>query len=267
MEDKVVDQPVRLLQFTDPHLGELPDSQLLGVNTDHSLCQLRELALARHGRADYLLATGDISNDGSLLSYQRFRQLTEPLAAQHCWLPGNHDDVQVMATSLGGGLNKLIELQHWRIVLLNSAVPGEVGGALAELELQWLADVLAANDERHVLVCLHHHPVACGSAWLDRQQVANADQLFALLEQHSRVRALLWGHIHQHVDEYRQGMRLLATPSCCIQFAVNSDDFKLDEQQPGYRWLELYADGRLETGIERLPAGTVAADLSNSSGY
>ncbi|KTC63185.1 hypothetical protein AO262_22830 [Pseudomonas fluorescens ABAC62] len=47
-------------------------------------------------------------------------------------------------------------------------------------------------------------------------------------------------------------MRLLASPSTCIQFAPGSEDFKVSEQAPGYRWLRLHGDGRLETGVERV---------------
>ena len=269
MNDMYVNQPVTLIQVTDPHFSEQSATTLLGLDTDDSFTKVRDQALAERGVADWLLVTGDLSNDGSLASYQRFQQQSQPLARQQRWLPGNHDDEQAMCVAVGanGCLQKNIMLPHWSIVLLNSAVPGQVGGTLTEEELLFLSETLAQSGDRHVMVCLHHHPVACGCDWLDQQQVSNADKLFEILDRFSNVKAVLWGHVHQHIDLWRKGVRLLATPSCCLQFAANSMEFKLSQEQPGYRWLELYADGRLETGVERLPQGSVVVDAENSEGY
>ena len=45
-------------------------------------------------------------------------------------------------------------------------------------------------------------------------------------------------------------MRLMGTPSTCMQFEQEADEFSLDSRPPAYRWLELGDDGSLETGIE-----------------
>ena len=90
--------------------------------------------------------------------------------------------------------------------------------------------------------------------------------MFAIVERYPQVRGLLWGHIHQTWDELREGLRLMATPSTCIQFAAQSEDFKVSEEQPGYRWLRLHADGRLETGVERARDFEVKLDF-DSPGY
>ena len=61
-------------------------------------------------------------------------------------------------------------------------------------------------------------------------------------------------------------MRLLASPSTCIQFAPASEDFATDNQAPGYRWLRLYDDGRVETAISRLADGSFQPD-PGATGY
>jgi len=58
----------------------------------------------------------------------------------------------------------------------------------------------------------------------------------------------------------------MATPSTSIQFKPMTADFALDPQPPGYRWLELQADGHINTGIERLAELPAGLDLS-SGGY
>ena len=66
------------------------------------------------------------------------------------------------------------------------------------------------------------------------------------------MRAVIWGHVHQTFEQQRKGVRLLATPSTCVQFLPDSKEFAVDMVPPGYRWLELYPDGTLKTGVERL---------------
>ena len=61
-------------------------------------------------------------------------------------------------------------------------------------------------------------------------------------------------------------MRLIASPSTCIQFEPGSDDFKVGEQAPGYRWLRLVAGWRLETGVERVTGFDFQVDYG-SNGY
>jgi len=76
----------------------------------------------------------------------------------------------------------------------------------------------------------------------------------------------LWGHVHQQLQLERDGVLLMSTPSSCIQFAPGSADFKVDDQSPGYRWLDLHADGRIETGVSRVSGVDFEFDL-DSSGY
>jgi Icc protein len=77
---------------------------------------------------------------------------------------------------------------------------------------------------------------------------------------------VLWGHIHQHLDLYRGDVRLLATPSTCIQFQAGSDDFAVEPLAPGFRWLDLHSDGTLDTGVERATDFQYQLD-TDSNGY
>ncbi|MNG26033.1 3',5'-cyclic adenosine monophosphate phosphodiesterase CpdA [compost metagenome] len=57
-------------------------------------------------------------------------------------------------------------------------------------------------------------------------------------------------------------MRLLASPSTCVQFAPGSEDFCVGNEAPGYRWLRLMRDGRVETGVSRVTGITFEVDYS-----
>ena len=64
----------------------------------------------------------------------------------------------------------------------------------------------------------------------------------------------------------RGDVLLLSAPSTCIQFLPNSVGFAVDMTAPGYRWLELHPDGRIDTGIERLDTIPGQIDLA-AGGY
>jgi Icc protein len=263
-----VNDPVMLVQLSDSHLFADTHGTLLGMNTRDSLQKVIDLVLAQQPQIDLLVASGDLSQDGSLESYQQFRQLSAQLAAPARWIPGNHDEPMVMerAATQSSLLEPVVDIGNWRITLLDSAVPGSVPGFLADEQLQLLARALSEAPQRHHLVCFHHHPVSIGCPWMEPIGLRNPEALFAVLDRFPQVRAVLWGHVHQEIDRMRNDVRLLASPSTCIQFAPGSEDFKVDTLAPGYRWLRLLPDGQLETGVERVSGFVFEVDYG-SSGY
>lgn len=259
---------VCVIQLTDSHIFAEPQQRLLGLDTLESLNAVIDQVLAERPQIDLVLATGDITQDGSAAAYQRFIDAVARIPQDCHWLPGNHDDAALMA-ELGQalGLNRAwVDIGQWRIVLLDSSVPGSVAGYLDAQQLARLDQALAGAGQRHVLICLHHHPVSIGSDWMEPIGLGNADQLWARLDADPRVRGVLWGHIHQRLEQQRGAIRLLASPSTCVQFAVASSDFATDNQPPGYRWLRLYDDGRIDTAVSRLPAGSFLPD-AGAAGY
>lgn len=258
------DSSVLLVQLSDSHLFTEADGKLLGMDTQDSLQRVIERVLQEQPRIDLLLASGDLSQDGSAASYERFRQLTAAIPAPARWFPGNHDDLPAMQAACAGSdlLEPVVDLGNWRIILLDSSIPGAVPGYLAEPQLALLERALGEAPERHHLICLHHHPVSIGCRWMEPIGLRNPEALFAVLERFAQVRALLWGHVHQEFDQQRGGVRLLASPSTCVQFAPGSEEFQADGTAPGYRWLRLFDDGRLETGVSRVTGITFEVDYS-----
>jgi Icc protein len=228
-----------------------------GVATDATLRAVLDHAAASAVPPVAVLATGDLVQDETRAGYRRFRNLLAPLGLPVLCVPGNHDAPELMAEELatppfqvGGSA----DFGPWRVIALSTWTAQDDGGRLADAELARLGAALADPAPAHLLVALHHHPVPMGSQWLDGVALRNADALFALVDGHPRVRALLWGHVHQASDRLRGGLRLLSTPSTCAQFRPGSASFAIDERPPGYRWLDLRPDGRLDTEVVWLPA-------------
>ena len=261
---------ISLVQVTDCHLSQSRGGTLLEMDTDDSLGAVLQIVREERSELDLILATGDLSDHGAEGAYVRLLGYLDDFCVPHCWLPGNHDDRAAMERSFPAEsrLYSEITIGHWHIVMLDSQIPGEVGGQLGDTQITLLERALKHADEKnaHVLICLHHQPVPVGSDWLDKQQVSDADALFKLTDQHPQVKGILWGHVHQQVDFERNGVKLMATPSTCVQFAPELEDFRVDDKGPGYRWLELTPEGDIRTGVSRVTSREFRVDLE-SGGY
>jgi 3',5'-cyclic-AMP phosphodiesterase len=256
---------VRLLQLSDPHLFANPHGKLRGVETLASLQCVLAHAGARKLNVDAVLCTGDIVNDEPE-GYQHFARLLGNLGKPVYCVPGNHDDPTRLRAALAAPPFQVgghVDLGAWRIVLLDSCVPGQAGGSISPAQLRAL-DAALSGSERYAMICVHHHPVPMASRWLDAVGIDNADALFEVLDAHQQVRAISWGHVHQCYEARRQGVRLLATPSTCAQFLPLSADFAVDARPPAYRRITLRTDGTLETEVVWVQQATQVFDQASS---
>ena len=247
--------PLKVIQITDTHIRSRPGSRLWGVDVDQSLNAVLEHVRNEHWPADLVLLTGDLVQDEGAAAYQRLIEFMQPMQTPVYCLPGNHDDPTVMAETLvSAQVSFQRHLIHgaWQFIFLDSSLRGTPAGHLGDAELNYLDDALSSHPGQHAMVCLHHHPVTVNTPWLDTMVVDDSDEFFAVLEKHSQVRAVIWGHIHQSFSCQYKNMQLFATPSTCVQFKPGSIDAQDDEISPGYRWFELNPDGSLLTGVERV---------------
>jgi Icc protein len=245
-----------LLHITDTHLHAAAESRMRGVCTAASFAAVVQHAMANTDRPDAILATGDLVQDETRAGYERLRDTLSPTGLPVYCLPGNHDAPDIMIDVLDHGPFQVggeLRAGNWSLLLLDSHSAGDDGGRLDDTELARLRDTLSAAAASHYLVCLHHHPLPMGSRWLDGVALRNGDEFLDLLDESSSVRGVLWGHVHQASDRQRHGVRLMSTPSTCLQFLPNSDSFAVDSRPPGYRWLNLMANGRIDTEVVWVP--------------
>lgn len=264
---------MRIVQVTDPHLFADPSAQLLGVNTALSLESVLNTIKAVHYPADFMLATGDISQDYSGESYHNFVRAITPLNFPCHYLPGNHDDPRIMRLNMQGpniyGQQRILA-GSWQIIMLDSTVRGKPGGHMADSEIDMIKSAVADQPDRHTLLVMHHNPILVKCQWLDQHCMDNGSDFIEQVSQIPQVKGLLWGHVHQQLDKKHLGphgeISLMATPSTCIQFKPLSSYFALDALQPGYRLLELKADGSMLTNVYRVPGDKFFPDRS-AKGY
>ncbi len=238
---------IHIVQITDFHISSQTGEKIFGVDTHKTLTEIIARICAEKPKADAVVATGDLSADGSLKSYLRLKPLLGQLALPVYCLPGNHDIQGTLREHLRDGnvdVCRSVALGNWGLVFLDSTVPGEEDGQIGQREFRALRAALRRHRDRDILVCLHHEPVPMGGAWGIKVSLTDALDLFRILDQYPRVRGLIWGHTHQTYDGGRKGVRLMGTPSTCYPFPPG-------QESPGWRRIALYADGGIETRVRR----------------
>lgn len=239
----------KVLQISDCHVAGDPDELYRGLDARAGLDAI--LRRAREWQPDLLLLTGDASEDASTASYEwlaaRLAASGYPLLA----VPGNHDDAPRMRRHLPGtvvGAPLARDLGGWRLVLLDSSVPGEVPGRLGRPSLERLDAVLGESDSPS-LVALHHQPLPMGSPWIDRYPLLDPEPFWEVLGQHRQVRMVLWGHVHHALEFEVNGIAALACPSTASNSLAYRKRFTPDPAGPACRWLELDDGGAFATGV------------------
>ncbi len=246
--------PTRVVQISDLHLYEHPDGRLLGQHTRRTLESVLTLAQRQHWPPRAILLTGDLIHDAHEEGYRFLRERMERLDVPYFCLPGNHDRVDLLAGWIEPAILSPLRVETvdgWDLILLDSTIPFEEGGHISVGVLSELDTYCEAHPVRPKLVCLHHQPTPIGSDWIDTMVVDNGAELLETVCRHPSIRAVVWGHVHQSFEARRGDTLLISAPSTCVQFLPGSREFRLDVLTPGYRWLDLYPDGRIETGIER----------------
>jgi len=249
-----MEKSLLVAQITDLHLFAEVDKQMFGCTTAGTFRSVIERLKQLEPQPDLLLLTGDLSQDETTASYKQLQNLLVPLSIPAYWLPGNHDNLAVMEQVLDQPPvfpEKTFSVGGWQFILLSSLVPGCVYGELSQASLAWLEQQLQLSTQP-TLVSLHHPPCLIHSEWMDAIALKNPAEFLAVLDRYPQVKLVVFGHIHQAFDQERQGVRYLGSPSTCVQFQPETQEFVIDSIQPGFRLLALSPDSSYATKIERV---------------
>jgi len=244
-----------LLQITDMHIFADEEERFDDIDTKASFNDVLNLARDNNWPVDALLATGDLVHDARTIAYERLLEVFTSIEEPVFCLPGNHDSPILMHQLLNTNnihTSKSIEIGSWLIIMLDSFLQSTHAGQLQQQELDLLDDLLKENQDKHILVSLHHPPVEIGSIWMDDMRLNNPEDFFEVLDKYNHVKAVIWGHIHQEFNTMRNGVHLMASPSTCVQFMPGSGEYRKDIRTAGYRYLKLHTSGEIETYIRRL---------------
>lgn len=247
---------MRLLQISDPHLLADPRGLCRGRQPLQQLRRGLELASSGVcGVIDLLVLSGDLCHDESWQGYCRLRDLLQELGLPAALLPGNHDHPIRLRAALGrhGPIAPaLVPCGTFDLLLLDSHLAGSDAGQLGVIQLRWVQAQLARRAPRPLLVVVHHPPLAIGDPLLDTMALRDGAELLELLRPEPDLRAVLFGHIHQHWQALLGGRDpalppavLLGCPSSLCGFAAVQACPLGRADQPGARLLTVGPEGLL----------------------
>lgn len=256
---------MRVVQISDIHLYADKQQELLGVKTFESFVAVVDLLKTDENKPDMIILSGDMAQDHSEQAYLNMVDVLKEFTIPVYFVAGNHDNPDIIKRLFPMNNisdQKNIVFHQWNIILLNSQIPGCVEGFLDASQLNYMQACLQKYPHHQAIVIFHHQPIPVGSAWLDQYILTNADEFWRVAKNFPQLKTIFFGHVHQVYEGQKQGVNYYSTPATCVQFMRKSDDFLLENLNPGYRWIELSLEGELKTGISRIAnyAGTFQAD-------
>lgn len=207
---------LRILHLSDSHLM---DGGALHEGTVDTVAAYRFTleSFENAGPLDLVVVSGDVSDDGSPASYRIMRSLTADFATRHgavaVYAMGNHDQRAGFREVLGdghgdGGMpavehTAIVGTSHvagYRIITLDSSVPGRTHGHVTGEQLTWLRSQLATHHGNGTVVVIHHPPVEPVTTLHQGIGLLNASEFADALAETDTV-AILSGHYHHHLSD------------------------------------------------------------------
>jgi len=218
-----------LCQISDPHI--VPQGTLAygRVDTGRMLqrCVSKILALPR--LPDAVVATGDLTDHGTVEEYRLLAELLAPLRMPLYLVVGNHDDPRALRSVFSqhaylagddGFVQYAVDDFDVRLVVLDTTVPGEPGGALCVRRLQWLDRTLSESD-RPTIIAQHHPPFSTGISKMDRMGLADPEAEAAVVARHLHVQCIISGHFHRTIQARFAGTVASVCPSTAHQLTLD----------------------------------------------
>lgn len=211
---------LRILHLSDTHLFGDGSLHYGMVDTLAALDRVLDRA-ASLGAVDVVAVSGDLSDDGSAESYRLLAGRIAPWAAEHgaavVYAMGNHD-LRDGFESVLGARETVVEAAGFRVVTVDTSVPGAGYGAVDAEALDRLRGIVATPSAHGTVVVLHHPPVPAASALLAALELQNpSDVLDACAS--GDVRVVLAGHYHHALSTVVAGLPVVVAPG-----TANSSD-------------------------------------------
>jgi len=263
-----VSESLRILHLSDTHLF---GDETLHYGTVDTLAALdRVLDRARElEQVDLVVASGDLSDDGSPESYRRLAARVEPWAAERgaqvVYAMGNHDLAAGFEEVLGRR-ESTTNVRGFRIVTVDTTVAEAGYGFIDADRLRRLRDALAEPATNGTVVVLHHPPVKPTTGLFETLRLVDPEPLLEVCAS-ADVRLILAGHYHHALitSAGPGGIPVVVAPA-----VANTTDVLTPRGREravrgsGFAYIRMSARGAVRAHVVTAPApddGTTVYDL------
>ena len=148
-----------------------------------------------------------------------------------------------------------------RLVGCDTTLAGSDGGAMGDVERDWLEQTLGEDRETPTLLAMHHPPVLTGIRLMDEIALDATDRaaLETLLCSHPQVQAVTCGHVHTTMTTSFAGRPVLICPSpnsaiCLDMRPLERVPFSVS--QPLGFAVHTLVDGRLVSNVQAVESSS-----------
>jgi len=223
---------LRILHLSDTHFSGDGGRHYGVVDTSEHL--RRTLAHVGHLLFDLVVVSGDVSEDGTEASYRQVSDTLLPWAlargARVVFAMGNHDSREAFRRVLGGGQSEaeerelpgidldrpvasMVNQNGWRVIVLDSSVPGAGYGELDSAQTAFLRESLSVPAEHGSVVVVHHPPIGAQTELLQALALDEQDgHELIKITRGTDVRVILSGHYHLPITEIISGVPVTVAP-------------------------------------------------------
>lgn len=219
LQNAVFDTQVKLTQYAMPMLSELVDK----VNNN-----IRPHAVVNLG--DSIQDAND--HDVDVCALSEVAEQVKALQVPYHMVLGNHDfkmfDSFDEHKEIFGfdSFNYSVDVDGYHLVFMTNGISPEHAVAGSSVErarfvvketLNWLQDDLQKNT-KPCIIFNHFPPIGC-EGLAQRHVIGNTDELFAIIDAHKNIRAVISGHTHMAYRRERNGVdyHVLSSPIASLE--------------------------------------------------
>lgn len=243
--------PEEVLYFvhiSDTHIGPTADYARFGHTALPCAKELVKIINELPVGPDFVIHTGDVVADPHPAAYQLAAETFAELNVPIYYVTGNHDSAADIHDYLPMGpkrptssdrqtLSYTFEVKGYRFLVLDARAPDHLDpqGLLPEAQLD-LVRREASADGPPLTLFLHYPPLPMNSIWMDKHVlIINGESLHqALVPARGRLRGVFYGHIHQPMQTFRDGILYTSAGSSFSQFSgwPHAESTGFDDQHP-----------------------------------
>ncbi len=250
LNDFATKDSLKIIQITDSHLFS-DDSRLFGVNPNKNFDEVIKVFFKKeHPDTDFILLTGDLSQDETPAAYQYLLESFKTCKKPVFWIPGNHDDEQIMETiftqSSLFNRKRLLKLKHWSLLFINSKLENSGNGYLNPRELNEIKTQVNTS-KKNIALIMHHHPIPVNTPLIDRYILNNQDDLWDIIS-HSKTKLIITGHVHGDYSLVHHGVKIECSPATAYQLKKGTEILQI-ENTMGYKIHYFERDKHYSKGV------------------
>jgi Icc protein len=252
---------LQVIHMSDTHFAADPEYRFGGFARPRGRVEAVVAAIgALEFKPDLIVHTGDVTEDGLRESYDEAAEVLGRLGAPIYFVPGNHDDGELLREVLGprevtwltGNEREhayMLEYSGHRLIMLDG-MAGE-GWTISPEQLEGLENVLN-GEGGPVTVWLHFPALPVGCPWVDEEMLlGNGAALHEVLKKAGpeRVRGVFSGHVHRGVKMTRDGIFYCAVGSACAQIRIGPEDVRPAFEGGAPLWFNHVAIGEADVVV------------------